>query len=249
MCYDVSFASDLQRMAEYLPTLNIPEGIDFSNHDHVMAQAFSPYPIVLNEDGQLALRMFEWGLIAGYMNTPEKIKKGRSFMCNAQSEKILHDKGSYWHRIRKQRCLIPVTGIFEHREIAGWKHKVPYFVREKRREIFSIPGLYNYAPDTATGEAIGTYTLITRSANSVMEKIHNGGSRDERMPMFLADKKMELKWLDPELTDKGIDEVLDYEIPSDHLDYHPVFTIRSPKARPDGRDKTAEYEWKDLPAL
>lgn len=248
MCYDISFESTMKQLQEYLPTLQVSAGGDFENREHVMAQAFSKYPIIVAEDDAYKVQMFEWGVIAGYMNTPEKIRKSRSFMCNAQSEKIVHDKKSYWYRIRKNRCLIPVTGIYEHREIPGWKHKVPYFVKEKDRPLFCIPGLYNYAP-SKEGEAVGTYTLITRAANSVMEKIHNAGPNDNRMPMFLKDKAMELRWLDPELSDKGIDEVLDYEIPSTHLDYWPVYTIRSPKPRPDGKDKTEPYEWKDLPAL
>ncbi len=249
MCYDVSFTADMKTLSEYLPMLNVSAGEGFEEREHVQAQAFNRYPVIVNEDGDMKVEMWEWGVIAPYMNTPEKIKKSRSFMCNAQSEKIIHEPKSFWHRIRKNRCLIPVTGIFEHRGIEGWKHKVPYFVREKHRKLFCIPGLYNFTPDKETGEAKGTYTLITRAANSVMEKIHNSGPNDNRMPMFLADKKMELRWIAPDLTDKEIDEVLDYEIPSDHLDYHPVYTIRTTKPRPDGKDKTAEYHWKDLPAL
>lgn len=36
--------------------------------------------------------MFEWGVIADYTDTPEKIKKGRQWLCNAQSEKVIDDK-------------------------------------------------------------------------------------------------------------------------------------------------------------
>ena len=32
------------------------------------------------------------GRNADYMNTPEKVKKGRKWMCNAQSEKVIGDK-------------------------------------------------------------------------------------------------------------------------------------------------------------
>jgi putative SOS response-associated peptidase YedK len=84
-------------------------------------------------------------------------------MCNARSEKILNDDRSYWKRIRPQRCLIPVTGILEHREIKGWKNKVPYFIKIKDRPRFCIPRLYNYAPDLQTGEVRATFTLITSS--------------------------------------------------------------------------------------
>ena len=249
MCYDISFETNMDELAEYIPRLQIGKDVDFQDREHVQAQAYSKYPIILQEEDQYQVKMMEWGIIPPYMNTPDKIKKGRAFMCNAQGEKIIHEKGSYWHRIRTHRCLIPVTGIYEHRHIDGWKQKVPYFVRIKNKNIFCIPGLYGYMPDPQTGEAKGMYTLITRAPNSLMEKIHNGGARESRMPLFLESKDLELKWIAPALTDKGIDEIIEHEIASDKLDHHPVFTIRSLKPRPDGKDKTAEWKWEGLPAL
>ena len=82
-----------------------------------------------------------------------------------------------------------------------------------------------------------------------MGKIHNGGSHAERMPLFLKDRDMKLHWIDSKLTDKEIDDIVDYEMPSESMDYRPVFTIRSPKPRPDHKDKTERYDWPDLPPL
>ena len=116
--------------------------------------------------------------------------------------------------------------------------------------MFCIPGLYYYSPfpDVETGEIKGTFTLITRSANNVMKQIHNGGPNVYRMPMFLP-KEQELQWLKPEMTDEGIQEILDFEMPSEQLDYWPVFTIRSTKPRPDHLEKTAPFTWPNLPPL
>ncbi|HEV7620910.1 MAG TPA: SOS response-associated peptidase family protein, partial [Flavisolibacter sp.] len=162
------------------------------------------------------------------------------------------DKKSYWSRIRKNRCLIPVTGIYEHREIKGWKKKVPYFVKVKNEKMFFIPGLYNYSErvDTETGELskTGTYTVITRSANSVMKLIHNHGANKNRMPLFIP-FEMAKKWVDPELNDEGIKEIINYEIPSEDLEYWPVYTIRSSKERPDSKEKNEPWEWEKLPSL
>src|SRR3954462_3059334 len=232
MCYDISFSSNIQLITDYLPDLVVDQQLnfDFEMAIHVMAQAYRKYPVIINDGGTYKLMPFEWGVIADYMNTPEKIKQGRQYMCNAQSEKIINDKKSFWRRIRSKRCLIPVTGIYEHREIKGWKNKVPYFIHIKDRNLFCIPGLYHYPPfpDVETGEIKGTFTLITRSANSVMKQIHNGGPNEFRMPLFLP-KELELKWLQPDLTDEDIQEVLDFEMPSEQLEYWPVFTIRSTK--------------------
>ena len=44
-------------------------------------------------------------------------------------------------------------------------------------------------------------------------------------------------------------EILNFEMPSEELNYTPVFTIRSPKDRPDGLKKNEFWEWENLPAL
>jgi putative SOS response-associated peptidase YedK len=252
MCYDISFSTRVEMISDYLPDLVIdPQvNLDFSMYQHVAAQAHRRYPVVVFEDAHYKLKPFEWGVIPEYMDTPEKIKKGRSSMCNARSEKIIEDKRSYWHRIRRTRCLIPVTGIFEHREIKGWKNKVPYYIQLKERPLFCLPGLYHYPnkADVETGEITGTFTLITRSANSLMTQIHNGGENAFRMPLFLP-KELEIKWLLPDLNDGEILEILEYQAPSEALTYDPVYTVRTTKERPDGKGKLEPFEWAGLPPL
>ena len=252
MCYDISFATKYELITQYIPDLVVDPQIVF-HYDmnlHAQAQAFRKYPVIILEDGVKKLVPMEWGVIADYMNTPEKIRQMRNSMCNARSEKIIDDKKSIWHRMRKKRCLIPVTGIFEHREVKGFKNKIPYHVRLKNRPLFCIPGLYHFPnkADVETGEVTGTFTLITRAANSVMAQIHNSGDQAFRMPLFLP-KELEMKWLYPDLDDEGIKEILDYEMSSDALDHHPVYTIRTTKERPDGKVKTDPFLWPDLPPL
>ena len=253
MCYDISYRITLQSIEDYFGDIEIDAqlDIDFDVSIHILAQAYKKHPIVIFENGKYKLKAFEWGVIANYMDSPEKIKKMRNSMCNARSEKIIGDKKSYWHRIRNKRCLIPVNGIYEHREIKGWKNKVPYYVQLKDRNMFCIPGLYAY-PDRPsnieTGEVHGTFTLITREANAVMKQIHNSGDQAFRMPLFLP-KELELKWLQPGLSDEEITEILNFEMPSESLDYNPVYTIRSTKPRPDEKTKTDRYDWPNLPPL
>ncbi len=247
------FLTTIETITDYLPEIEIdPQiGFDFNSAIHVLAQSYRKYPVIIQEDGKYKLKEFEWGVIADYMNTPEKIKTGRQWMCNAQSEKILGDKKSYWHRIRSKRCLIPVTGTFEHREVKGIKNKIPYLVKVKDRDLFCIPGLYHYSPipDVETGEVRGTFTLLTRGANSIMKQIHNSSTNAGRMPLFLPTQEMELRWLNHDLSDEEIAELVDYKIPSSELEYWPVYTIRSSKPRPDEKSKIDPWEWKGLPVL
>jgi putative SOS response-associated peptidase YedK len=252
MCYDISFATEYDFINSYVPELIVDPHInfDYDSSLHVVAQSFIKKPVIFRENGKNYLKEFEWGVIADFMNTPGLIKKNRQWMCNAQSEKILGDKKSYWRRIRKQRCLIPVRAFFEHREVKGMKNKIPYLVRLKDRPVFGLLGLYAYSPipDMETGEVKGTFTVITRRANTVMEQIHNGGPNAGRMPLMVP-KELELKWLQEDLTDEGIQHILDYEMPSDQLEYHPVYTIRTTRERPDGKGKLEPYEWAGLPPL
>jgi putative SOS response-associated peptidase YedK len=254
MCLDISFYSALQLIDNYFPNLTHDGEIhfDLDTGVHFMALGYNRYPVILFGNGQYHQKNFEWGIIAEYMDTPEKIKAMRKSMVNARSEKIVDDKRSFWHRIRKTRCLIPVTGIYEHREIKGWKNKVPYYIQLKDRPIFCIPGLYHYntkmPSDPETGEVRGMFTLITRAANPLMRQIHNSGDNVHRMPLFLP-KEMEMEWLDPDLKDDQIDKILNYEMPPGELVAEPVFSIRGRTPRPDGKPKNAPFLYPHLPAL
>jgi len=254
MCLDIAFYSSLQLLDDTFPDLAHDGEIHFDLETgvHVLALGYNRYPVITREDGRYHRKYFEWGIIAEYMNTPEKIKDMRKSMVNARSEKIVDDKRSFWHRIRKTRCLIPVTGIYEHREIKGWKNKVPYHVSLKGRKMFCIPGLYHYntnmPSDPETGEVRGMFTLITRSGNEVMRDIHNGGANAFRMPLFLP-RELELEWLKPDLTDDAMEKILDFEMPSDQIVYNPVYSIRGRSPRPDGKPKNAPYAYPGLPPL
>jgi len=253
MCLDISFYSALELIDDYFPDLVHDGELDFDLDMgvHVLAMDYKPYPVVVFENGKYVRKIFEWGPIPEYMNTPEKIKMGRNKMCNARSEKLL-DPSSFWYGIRKQRCLIPVTGIYEHRGIKGWKQKVPYHVQLKGRKMFCIPGVFhfntNIPSDPETGEMRGTFSMLTRDGNAVMRMIHNGGENPFRMPLFLP-KELEFKWLDPNLTDNDLKNIIDYEMPSEELSYYTVASVRSQKGRPDGKKKNEPFEFKNLPPL
>jgi putative SOS response-associated peptidase YedK len=223
----MSFFSNIKLIADYF---NIKTGdeIHFEPTYHKVAQSFSKWPVVINEDG-LKIKLFEWGVIADYMNTPEKIKEYRTSMANARSEKIIADKRSVWHRLRKQRCLVFTTGFFEHRDV-GTKKKLPYFIKVRETPVFCFAGLYNYSPlpDPETGEAIGTFTVITRPANFLLEKIHNAGPNSHRMPLILT-KELAEEWLKEDLADAAIEKIIQYEFPDTAMEAWPVNTIRTRK--------------------
>lgn len=226
MCYDMSFFAPVQQINEVIQIEEWPAD-DFHPTYHQVAQTWHPFPVVFKDDNKNKLAYFEWGLIASYMNTPEKIAEYRSSMANARSEKIIGDTRSVWHRIRNQRCLVCTTGFFEHRDI-GVKKKLPYFIQVKDKTIFLLTGLYNYATNTETGEMTGTFSIITRDGNELLKKIHNSGPNGGRMPLILTET-LAKQWLESDLTDEAMSEILSFQFPSDQLEARPVNTIRKRK--------------------
>lgn len=249
MCYDLSFSASIESIYQYLPEIRRSGQLDihFDSTYHRIAQGYPKWPIVINNGGELQLRKFEWGIIPPYMKTPDEVKKGRKWMVNARAEKLVEAK-TYWNRIRSRRCLIPATGFFEHREVKGWKSKVPYYIKVKGRDIFFIAGLWGYShiPDVETGELPGTFTVITRSANQVMSQIHNGGDNAGRMPLILP-VEMEREWLNPSLTDVDISRIISYSIMSDELDFWPVASVR--KVHPDDDTVIERVEYPGEPSI
>lgn len=259
MCYDVSCEINFQELYDYLPGLYFDEDMDedFGRIDHLQGVVLFPnYPIIFmnREDFRSHCRLMEWGIIRYYEKT-EPLAADRNKMLNIRSEKILDDTNSYWHKIRNRRCLIPVSGIYEHRAIKGWKKKVPYWIRPARQPIFFLPGLYSVAelPDKRTGEIRKRWTfgLITREANTLMKMIHNDGENRYRMPLFLqAETAREFLAESLSKDEPLYRSILQYEYPAAGLEYHPVWTIRTSKPRPDHQlTKSAYFAWENLPEL
>jgi putative SOS response-associated peptidase YedK len=247
MCYDISFTAKLKELPAYfLEMVDSPQlKLDFQE-DQFFAHRYPEYPIVRrNSEGEVIMQQMEWGVIPFYVKDEAKFIRQRASMLNARAERILDDPKSVWNKIKNRRCLIPVTGIFEHRGIVGWKNKVPYFITLKDQPVFFIPGLYATAdlPDKVSGEIIKryTFTLITRAANPLLANIHNDGDHRYRMPLFLP-LALSKKWIEVELPEKEYREILGYEMSPENMNYVPVWTIRSPKERPDGKLKTVYWE-------
>ncbi len=223
----MSYFSSIKLISDFLKIKDQLQ-LEFDPTFHRVAQVFGKWPVAIYDNG-ITVKLFEWGLIAPYMNTAEKVKKMRSSMANARSEKMLHDKSSVWYRLRKQRCLVFCNGFFEHRDI-GAKNKLPYFIKPANADLFCFAGLYNYSPlpDMETGEIKGTFAILTREANKLMAQIHNSGENSGRMPVILSETEAN-RWIMPALSEAEIDSILSHEYPSALLQAWPVNRIRTPK--------------------
>lgn len=252
MCHDLSFsASTVEFISEILPNA-IWDGqvkIDFSRTVQLHALSNPKCLVVYSRRGQQLMNVFEWGLMGDFMETKELASKYRAQMSNARSERVF-DKNSVWYKIKHQRCLIAVDGFYEHREIIGWKNKVPYYIKLKGHDHFFLLGFYNYSPrpDVETGEMKGTFSVLTRTANEDMANIHNHGENKHRMPVLMEPARA-IRWIDEDLPDNEMKELLDNIIASELLEYWPVFTLRTNKLRRDKKEKNELYNWPYLPPL
>ena len=255
MCYDISFTINVKQLSDYFPDLVFDDQIkfDFEKGAHILGHEYGLHPIIYknSQDEMLHCKLMEWGCIPFYVQDLKGYAKQRTGMLNARSERILEDTKSYWYKIRNRRCLIPMTGFYEHRKVTGHKKKVPYFIGLKNQPMFFLPGLYSVAklPDEhGEVQELWTFTLITRKANSVMAQIHNDGENTQRMPLMLP-LQLSMQWVKGELNEETYTTILGFEMPSEELNFHTVDTIRSRTARPDGKAKNEFLHWEKVPEI
>ncbi len=141
-----------------------------------------PVAVVTQRKGNLWLEDMVWGLIPSWA-------KDRSIgakLINARAETV-HEKPSFRHAFRHQRCLVVADGFYE------WQHgggeKIPMFVRLKSQQVFGMAGLYEVWSDEQNN-TVTSCTIITTDANDTVAPIHN------RMPVILPEA-LRQAWLDP----------------------------------------------------
>ena len=130
MCYDISLTSSIKKLEKYFANTIMDDqlNLDFDmahNMTHIIGHAHSEHPVfyIPTNDTLPHGKLMEWGVIPFYVKDELAYKKQRSSMLNIRSERILNDTKSYWFKIKNRRCLIPITGFYEHREVAGFTKK------------------------------------------------------------------------------------------------------------------------------
>jgi putative SOS response-associated peptidase YedK len=125
--------------------------------------------------------MLRWGLVPAWA---KELAVGTR-MINARAEGV-EAKPAFRAAIRQRRCLVPASGFFEWKGVAG--RKQPFAIRPAGRELFAFAGLWEtWKP--ADGAAVETFTIITTEANEAVAAIH------DRMPVILP-REAEDAWLE-----------------------------------------------------
>lgn len=161
------------------------------------------------------LRLLHWGLIPSW----SKDAKIASRLINARAETVA-EKPSFRSAFTKNRCLILADGFYEWQKLADGK-KQPFYIHRQDDGPFAFAGLWEAWDHD--GQAIESCTIITTTANEVMQPLH------DRMPVILAKPAYD-QWLDPQFKDKPALKELLKPCPADWLEAYPVSTrVNNPK--------------------
>lgn len=136
-------------------------------------------PIIISGSDNKAV-MMKWGLVPFWAKDP----KIGNRMINARAETVA-TKPAFRTSFKRRRCLVPATGFYEWKRLKDGK--VPYYIHLKDDSFFGMAGLYDRWKGLE-GNDLYTFTIITTTANSLMEKIH------DRMPVILKPSDEDL-WL------------------------------------------------------
>jgi putative SOS response-associated peptidase YedK len=138
--------------------------------------------VVVQREGVNTLEKMRWGLIPAWAKDPAI----GSRMINARAETV-GEKPSFKRPLKDRRCLVVANGFYEWQKTG--QAKIPMFIRLKSGQPFGFAGLYDVwtSPE---GEAVASCTIITTSANDLMQPIH------DRMPVILP-KSQQSTWLNP----------------------------------------------------
>jgi len=111
-------------------------------------------------------------------------------LINARCESV-REKRSFKTSFEQHRCLVPADGFYEWTKIG----KRPDFFNINGGAPFAIAGIWD------KGQDISRCCLLTTSANSVLEAIHN------RMPVIVRREDWE-EWMVPgELADQSFQRI------------------------------------------
>lgn len=179
MCGRFTLTVDTAQLQDAFPGLQVDKDIQ-PRYNIAPTQ---PVAVIPNNHPD-KLEYFTWGLIPSWAKDPEI----GSRMINARAD-TLADKPSFRNAFKRRRCLIPATGFYEWRQIAGQKGKMPMYVQMEDQLPFAFAGLWELwnAPD---GGQILSCTIITTEPNELMKPIHN------RMPVILP-RDAYSTWLEP----------------------------------------------------
>jgi len=165
-------------------------------------------PVIVEDEGKVAVRGMSWGLIPKWTKPGERPKVAP---INARCETVA-EKPMFRSLVKYRRCIVPANGFYE------WKRstegKQPFYIEPAGTQLMLFAGLFDEAKGVG-GDPLESFSIITTHANEAMSNLH------DRMPVILNDDDLEA-WLDRDLTDFEPLEHLMRPVPDEDIDIHQV---------------------------
>ena len=150
-----------------------------------VAPTLDVYAVATGSDGERRLGTFTWGLVPWF----SKAAAGGARMINARAETVA-EKPAFRRPLERRRCLIPADGFYEW--LRTGKERLPHLFSAADGSVLAFAGLWDvWRPkDDPDAEPLRTCTILTTSANALMQPIH------DRMPVVLPPDVWD-RWLEP----------------------------------------------------
>lgn len=224
-----------------------PEGSEWKPAYNIAPGQLAP---VITSDDPKKLQLYRFGM------TPFWAKKPM-YMINARAEgdhnkeddpnykgaKGIISKPSFRKPIRSQRCLVIADAFIEG--TVKEKLSKPFVVYLKNNvRPFAFAGLWDEWTNKETGEIIRSFSIITTTANDLLQKLPH-----HRSPVIL-DRRHEAKWLNTDLPLADVTKLLK-PYPAELMNAYPIDpAIKNPRAegpdllKPTGERVVPEYDIK-----
>jgi len=201
MCYRVK-QSDI--VDEYVNYYNAPvtdEVTDGLPYYHANGFEHPVLAIITQRDQQRNLERMQWGLMPNWKKPIEDMVKMSNNTLNAKSETI-YDLVSFKGSIVNKRCILPVEGFYEYKEVN--KDKLPYFIHPKAHPYFNLACIYSFYQNPLNKEWVKSFSIVTGEANELMASIHN---TKKRMPLIIDNENID-NWLNPNINKEEINHMM-----------------------------------------
>lgn len=196
---------------ELLARYSVTEVTNFYHYPRYNIAPMQMVPAIVNDGRQNRIGLLRWGLIPSWAKDERIAAK----TINAKAETLL-EKASFKHLLYKKRCVIPADSFYEWKNASG--KRLPMRIMMKDDGIFSMAGLYDTWVNSANGQTLHTFTIITIKPNQLVAEFH------DRMPVIL-NKQEEGKWLAREKS--TVEEVLALlkPYPAEEMKAYPVSSV------------------------
>lgn len=200
---------------------------DWDPHFYVSGHTSPVVPVIKQADPHKVEAM-QWGVKPWWISNPKDLAIFHNRTLNTMAEYGFRGKMPDDRVKEQQRCLLFVSGFYEHRwEDEGGKKKTPYFIYWPDHKPFALAGLRWIWVKEETGETYETLSILITKSNELLSFIHNNKNR---MPVVMGRENWDT-WLNPELDNDEIKR-LTQPFPDGILKAHAINKIPT-KTSPD----------------